>query len=304
MTDFSSISVSPNTFRLNTSRPGPIRSVTSNDGTCISYLTIGNSGPVVIVIPGALSVAADYVVFASALAAHSAAQHFTVHILERRGRGLSGPQGKHYNITKECEDLLAVQDATDATFIVGHSYGGLVALEAARNNNALTKIAVYEPGVSIDGSIPMGWIPAYKKALAKQQYLDAFVEFVVGLGPERARQTPRWLMKLMLPLLMKPQDRQQKLSLLAENLREHEEVGRLDNSYPNYHEIIASALLLYGGKDELESTQLAMQQLSEVLPHSETKKFPRLDHFGIHEGAPQEVAGVIGDYFISNEKAG
>jgi predicted alpha/beta superfamily hydrolase len=38
--------------------------------------------------------------------------------------------------------------------IVGHSYGGLIALEVARNNEAFNKIAVYEPGVSIDGSMP------------------------------------------------------------------------------------------------------------------------------------------------------
>ena len=52
-----------------------------------------------------------------------------------------------------------------------------MALEAARNNPSLTKIAVYEPGVSIDGSIPMGWMPGYRKKLAEQKHLDAFVEF-------------------------------------------------------------------------------------------------------------------------------
>ena len=51
--------------------------VLSQDGAKISYLTMG-SGPSVLVIPGALSMAADYAAFASALA-----EHFTVHIIER-----------------------------------------------------------------------------------------------------------------------------------------------------------------------------------------------------------------------------
>ena len=153
-------------------------------GRTISYLTIG-SGPAVIVIPGALSRAADYAAFGSALA-----EHFTVHIIERRGRGQSSPQGDDYSIVKECEDVLALQRQTGASLLVGHSFGGLVALEVARNNPALTKIAVYEPGVSIEGSIPMGWMPGYQQKLAEQKYLDAFVEFSLGVGPERSTQHP------------------------------------------------------------------------------------------------------------------
>ncbi|WP_157580951.1 hypothetical protein [Segetibacter koreensis] len=51
--------------------------------------------------------------------------------------------------------MLAVQRDSCGNFLVGHNYGGLIALEAARNNNTFTKIAVYEPGVSIDGSMPI-----------------------------------------------------------------------------------------------------------------------------------------------------
>src|SRR5947209_8299008 len=122
--------------------------VLSHDGAKISYLSMG-SGPSVLVIPGALSIAAGYVASASALA-----ERFTVHIIERRGRGLSSPQGEDYSILKECEDVLALQQETGVSFLVGHSFGGLVALEVARNNPTFTKIAVYEPGVSIRGSIP------------------------------------------------------------------------------------------------------------------------------------------------------
>jgi pimeloyl-ACP methyl ester carboxylesterase len=85
--------------------------VLSRDGTKVGYLSWG-AGPSVLVIPGVLSMAADY-----AELARASAEHFTVHIIERQGRGESG-----------------------ASLLVGHSYGGLVALEVARNNKAFAKI--------------------------------------------------------------------------------------------------------------------------------------------------------------------
>jgi pimeloyl-ACP methyl ester carboxylesterase len=265
--------------------------VHSKDGTTISYLTVG-SGPAVMVIPGALSMATGYTAFARALA-----EHFTVHTIERRGRGESGPQGNDYSILKECEDVLALQQRTGASFLVGHSFGGLVALEVARNNPSLNRIAVYEPGVSIEGSIPMDWMPGYEKKLATKNYSGAFVEFITGMGPERIRKIPHWYMKLLLPLVMSSDERKQRLGLLEENLREHKEVARLDNSYENYREIIAGVLLMYGGKNKTSGADLTMQRLAEVLPRSETKVFPKLDHFGIDKKAPHEVARIVSDYF-------
>ena len=266
--------------------------VLSQDGAKISYLTMG-SGPSVLVIPGALSMAVDYAAFASALA-----EHFTVHIIERRGRGRSSPQGDDYSMIKEREDVFALQQKTGASLLVGHSFGGLVALEVARNNPSVTKLAVYEPGVSIDGSIPMDWMPGYEKKLAEKKYLDAFVEFSLGVGPERARNTPPWLMKLLLPLFLSSHERKLMLGLLPENLREHHEVARLDSSYENYREIAADVLLMYGGKSNTTWVDLSMERLAVVLPRSETKEFPKLDHFGIDKKAPREVAQAVSAYFL------
>ncbi len=241
-------------------------SVRSKDGATISYLSMGCG--------------------------------FTVHIIERRGRGRSSPQGDDYSMDKEREDVLALQQQTGAAFLVGHSFGGLVALEAARNHRALTKIAVYEPGVSIDRSIPMDWMPGYEQKLAARQYYDALVEFSLGTGPDRARNTPQWLMKLLLPLFLSARERQQMLGLLPENLREHRELARLDSSYENYREIAANVLLMCGGKSHSTWVDQAIAQLAAVLPHAETKAFPSLNHFGIDKRAPREVAKAVSDYFM------
>jgi pimeloyl-ACP methyl ester carboxylesterase len=74
--------------------------------------------------------------------AFALADRFTVHTIERRGRGESGPQGEGYSIERECEDVAALRAITGAT----HSFGGLIALEAARGDMAFRKVAVYEPG--------------------------------------------------------------------------------------------------------------------------------------------------------------
>lgn len=270
--------------------------VTSKDGTRINYLSTG-SGPLVVVIPGALSIASEYLAFAQALGGN-----YTVHIIERRGRGLSGPQGDDYSIVTESEDLLALLQETGAAFLVGHSYGGLVALETARNNPALTRIALYEPGVSINGLIQMDWMPAYEKYLSAKKYSDAFAEFVIGAGPDRARKTPHWLMKLILTFAISAHGRKVILSLLVENLREHQEVARLDNSYSNYRAVSANVLLMYGGKTGMKWIDVSMDKLAQVLPLSTVKAFPTLDHFAIDRKAPRDIAEIVSAFFAGYEQ--
>jgi pimeloyl-ACP methyl ester carboxylesterase len=269
--------------------------VLSRDGTRIGHLSIGR-GPSVLVIPGVLSVAADYAAFACALS-----EHFEVHTIERRGRGESGPQGNDYSILKECEDVSALQIRTGASLLVGHSYGGLVALEVARNTKAFCNIAVYEPGVSINGSMPTTWMPAHEKNLAGNKTLDAFVDFTLAAAPPRLQRVPRWLMKLMLFGLVccSPLYRRM-LGLLEQNLREWREIARLDSSCDNFRDVEGGVLLMYGRKSDSQAVTLAVERLSAILPHSETKEFARLDHFGIERTAPREVARGVSDYFLKH----
>src|SRR5438067_2123696 len=97
---------------------------------------------------------------------------------------------------------------------------------------------------------------------------------------------------------MSSHERRERLSLLQESLWEHREVARLNSSYVNYHEIAANVLLMYGGKSKSTWVDTSMRGLAEVLPRSETKEFPRLDHFGIDKQAPGEVARAVSDFFL------
>jgi pimeloyl-ACP methyl ester carboxylesterase len=274
-----------------TAMSGVSQSVTSTDGTTISYQTVG-SGPAVIVVPGCMSTAASFTAFASTLA-----ENFTVHTIERRGRGRSGPQGDAYGMPKEREDLAAVRAETGARHIFGHSFGGLITLEAARNSHEFEKIAVYEPGVSVDGLIAMGWMPEYRRNLDEGRALDAFVEFCIAIGPEATQTTPRWMMKLAMFVIMSPARRRELLRLVPANLLEHQEVQRHDNTCENYREVTTPTLLMHGGKSGLPWVPAAIEALTRVLPVSQQAFFPKLNHFGPDQKDPAGVARAVAAFF-------
>lgn len=270
--------------------------VRSRDGTTIACRSLGD-GPAVVVVPGVLSVAADYDRFGRALA-----RGFRVHTIERRGRGGSGPQGDEYSIARECEDVRAVQQATGARLLVGHSYGGLIALEAARHDPSFSRIAVYEPGVSIDGSMPAAWMPGYAKLLAEGRRVDALVDFTLADAPPPIASMPRWLVKLMTYVILVRPSYRRMLDLLPQNLREWREIARLDGSYREYDQITAGVLLMCGGRSHSRAVDLVVERLPETLPDCETRVFPKLDHFGIERTAPEEVAAAVAGYFRSDRR--
>ena len=265
--------------------------VVSRDGTEIAYQTVG-AGPGVLLVPGALAMASDFDAFARELA-----DRFTVYTIERRGRGQSGPQGDEYSIDSECDDVAAVQAATSAKLLIGHSFGGFIALEAARRSNVFEQLAVYEPGVSIDGSVDMSWAPAAQAQLARGRDLAAFITFVRGINPQTTGKAPRWLLRLILPIAMRKRERAQKYQLLPTTIREHAEAARLDNTYDSYRDITAEVLLMVG-KDA--GAGRVGKRLLAVLPRASLAEFPALDHFG-PEKRPKEVAETVSAFLSQSD---
>ncbi len=268
-----------------------IQTLASTKGATIGFQTAG-VGPSVIVVPGVLSTANDFETFANALS-----KKFTVHTLERRGRGRSSPQDAGYCMEIECEDVLALQAHTQAHYLFGHSYGGRIALESARNNALAKKVAVYEPGLSVNDSIPITWANSYVRLLDQNKRLDAFVEFSRGAGPNRARNTPRWLLRLLMPMVMKRHDLQQKLELLESNLREHQELARLENADQTFGDIAAAVLVMIGGKSDLPWVAPAVERLQTTLGNVQVRTFPQLNHFGPDQSGPAEVAEAVTAFF-------
>jgi pimeloyl-ACP methyl ester carboxylesterase len=117
-----------------------MRTVTSADGTSIAYETTGD-GPVVVIVNGAMSTAAD----AAGLAIALTDAGFRAVTWDRRARGSSG-DARGSSPEHEVEDLAAVIQASggDAA-VLGHSSGAVLALYAAAHGVPVRALFLSEP---------------------------------------------------------------------------------------------------------------------------------------------------------------
>ncbi|HEV2754747.1 MAG TPA: alpha/beta fold hydrolase [Actinomycetota bacterium] len=75
--------------------------------------------------------------------------------VDRRGHGASEPGPASYSLAEEVADLAAVIEACGGRAdVLAHSYGGLVALEAALLDLPIDRLVVYEPSVAHDPAWP------------------------------------------------------------------------------------------------------------------------------------------------------
>ena len=267
--------------------------VTSADGTAVEYLSTG-SGPHVIVIHGVLAVASDLTAFAALLA-----RRHTVHLVQRRGRGGSGPQGDRYSIARECEDIEAVRERTGARLIFGHSFGGLVALRAACGNAAFDAAAVYEPGISINGAIPVHWLDRARREVAAGANFEAFITFARGVDPNKTGLVPRPLLRVIVRRMFPPAELLQNVTLMPQAINEYAEAGRLDARFADYREITAPTLIMRGKAGANSRQAVAAASLAQTIPQSETRIFPEFDHFA-PEKQPSQVADAVMRFFAAH----
>jgi pimeloyl-ACP methyl ester carboxylesterase len=272
------------------------RQVPSADGTPIAYQSLG-AGDGVIVVGGALRAAQDYLPLAQALA-----RSFAVHVVDRRGRGASGPQGSAYSIGKESEDLLAVQAATGATAVFGHSYGGLVVLETARHTEVFSQVAVYEPAVSVDGSIGVDRMPRYRELLAAGDTRGAFTCMVrqMAAGSSPIAKMPLWYLRAILRLMIRERQWQHMEPLLASSLAEHEQLARLDDgTVDRYQSVTARVLLLGGQKSAASITTKLFDALHDAIADCAVEILHGLDHNAPTEKGPQVIGNRVRRFLSS-----
>jgi pimeloyl-ACP methyl ester carboxylesterase/GNAT superfamily N-acetyltransferase len=122
--------------------PVPSRTVTSADGTRLGVF-ISGTGPPLVLVHGA---SADHTTFR--VVGPTFGERFTVHAIDRRGRGASGDT-LPYSIEREFEDVAAVASALaresgGPVDVVGHSYGGRCALGAALLTDDIRRVVSYE----------------------------------------------------------------------------------------------------------------------------------------------------------------
>src|SRR5437660_652464 len=121
-------------------------STRSDDGTPIRYFRRGH-GPAILLIHGT---AADHSRWAPVLPALQ--RHFTLYAMDRRGRGGSGDAAA-YRMDDEFADVAAVAAVIDGgpVDVVGHSYGGICAMESVFRDASIRRLVLYEPPIAVLG---------------------------------------------------------------------------------------------------------------------------------------------------------
>lgn len=263
-------------------------SVCSADGTNIGYKVLGE-GPGLLIIPGAFRTSRHYLALAEFLS-----NALTVYIMDRRGRGGSGPQGKDYGVRKECEDAEAILARHNIEFLFGHSFGGVVALNVALHY-PLAKLALFEP-LLLD-SFPAAWLPKFEREMAEENYIAASVTFRKGLrlgGPFGL--LPKPLLKILFRPLAKGPDWEKNISLLQTVASEVYAGQQAGNDIARYGQIAVPTLIMSGTKSP-RYLRKAAERLEDILPNGRRMSFPGLNHNAPDKGAPGAVAPALKGFF-------
>jgi pimeloyl-ACP methyl ester carboxylesterase len=268
-------------------------SVSSADGTVIGYRELG-SGPAVLLVHGSMQASQNFMKLAGALS-----RDFTVVVPDRRGRGLSGPHGDRYGLAREVEDLQALVAATGAARAFGLSSGALITVRTALVTPALDAIALYEPPLPVNGSVPTDWVSRYEREVARGRLASALVTVLTGLGVEPALdRLPRFVLAPLMAIGARLRGGDVPISALVPTMRfDIRMVEEMADTAKDYASLDARVLLLDGTKSPAYFG-VALDELSAAIPHTQRITFSGLGHSGPDDdGDPPRVAEALRIFF-------
>ena len=225
-----------------------------------------------------------------AAAAHLARQ-FEVFLLDRRGRGLSDDGGRPHSLEREVEDVDALLALTGpGTALIGHSFGGAVALEAARAAapGQLRALVVSEPAIGAGGAIDAGRIDRMQALVAAGE-ADAALDIGIAAldAAELVSSDPR----------PRGSSRPSALLALAPTVpRELRAVTQPGLETDRYAEIGLPALILVGTASP-QMQRRNCERLAAAIPGAELRWLEGLGHVA-HTAAPDVVAAAVGSFLI------
>lgn len=266
--------------------------VKSADGTRIGFRRLGR-GPAVVLVHGGMLAAQNLMGLARDLS-----DEYEVFVPDRRGRGTSGPHGDRFGVAREVEDLQAVVAASGAARVFGLSSGALASLRAALVTPALRRVALYEPPLSVRGSVPTGWLARYDREIDAGDRVSALVTALKGLGTDPLmRRVPRFALTPSLRLGTRFQttgaDEVPILDLVPTQHHDMRIVREVADTADDYAALDAEVLLL-GGARSPRFLATALDELERVLPHRRRVTLAGLDHSGpTDDGNPARVAAEL-----------
>ena len=255
-----------------------MRMMGSADGTRIGFVELG-SGPPLVIVHGGVGRAEHWLAVAERLA-----RRFTCHVLDRRGRGRSG-DADAYAIEREAEDVSAVLGAAGpGAHLLGHSYGSICSLEAARRTPP-ARLVLYEPPLLVSAANAERLATRYAELIGRGEP-DEALAFFLREGPEvpdemiaALRSTPVW---------------PQMVEVAPTLTRELHAIGRIDADFERYRGIAVPTLLLVGRLSP-KGLQDASLRLEQLLPGARTLWLEDQAHVA-NMAAPDALARGVAEF--------
>ncbi len=273
-------------------------SVISADGTTIGYRQMG-SGPALILVHGGMQASQNFRKLSEALA-----DIFTVYVVDRRGRGMSGSYGDGYSLSKDVEDIQALVNKTDARFIFGLSSGAIITLQTALMTPSVQKVAIYEPPFPVnDQDAPDKWIDGYERNLAKGDLAGVLVSILKGTDDSPMTLIPSFILVPMLKMGINDNTQNGEAgdipfkdlipTMHYDGLLVREMRGKLEQ----YRGVQAEVLLMSGSRSR-SFLKAPLRYLSAILPHSKRIEFTGVGHtIADNDGKPEMVAAELKRFF-------
>ena len=256
-----------------------MKTVTSADGTSIACHPSG-AGPALVLVHGtAAANPRAWPAFAGL------EKHFTVYAMDRRGRGESGDAAS-YAMEGEFEDIAAVLDAIpEPANLLGHSLGGLFALEAALLTGNVRRMILYEPLLPARGQpfYPAGFVERLEELLDagdREGVLTMFYSTVAGMAREDIEQlkaSPAW---------------PDRLASAHTVPREMLAVEQYRFDAQRLRDLHTPTLLLHGG-DSPDFARAAIEALAPALPDSRIVAMAGLQHVAMYNAPELFVHEVL-----------
>jgi len=258
-----------------------MHTVTSRDRTRIAFWQSGD-GPALLLVHGAT---ADHTT-TWRFVLSDLSRRSTVYVMDRRGRGGSG-DSPAYDLQREAEDVAAVIDAIgEPVAVLGHSYGGLCAIEGALLTMNLRRLVLYE-------GVPLRGADAYKPGILDkldamlaagdvEGMLIAMLRDVVAMPPDE------------IELLRSPRDAWEVRLANARTLpRELESEARYVFTAERFRHMRTPTLLLVGA-DSPPREQANAEGVAAALPDARVVTLPGQQHLAMYTAPALFVREVVG----------
>lgn len=284
-------------------RPGR---ATAPDGTTLGWLSVG-TGPGLVVLHGAMQSAQSQLDLARLLA-----HRHEVHLVDRRGRGMSGPYPPSADhLRTEVSDLATVLAATGARDVLGISSGALIALQAAPTTPAIGRVAAFEPPLIVDDPARLELAEQTRREIGAGALPDALVTAMraAEMGPSALLRLPRPILRSLARRMLArpakdglPAVRDLARALAADFAIVAQSAERLDA----FTSVTAPVLLVDGTRTR-PYLRTAIDVLAQAIPGAQRVSLPGTDH-GVTQnrkqwGRPDRIAPVLLDFFAPSSSS-